>query len=480
MRFGVVSHKRTKNIGDDIQTFAAVSLLPKVDYVIDRESLDDFKSDDGGPVATVMSAWYMWKKWNWPPSKYILPLFTGFHYTDNELAQQDGSPVKTEFLHDLGKEYMNRFGPIGCRDDFTLNTLKGIGIESYFSGCITLTLPKMPLTEDNKKYVCCVDISKSAVERTKTLLDGTGIEVRVIKHRVDYSSSPGTWEERQKAVAELLTVYQNALCVITRRLHCILPCLAMETPVLALVTRTPNIEMRFEPYLQWINYCSDDMYASGQYEYDVANPPRNSKEYLPYREKLIKTVTDFAEKYKDDQSTLSDTEKSDPYYNTETLIRWRHDTMKSCMNDWLYVTREHIHRIRGYKSQTNKLEKKISNLESISQNQEKEIEKQKKEIAALKETNKKQKTETENQKAAIEQQKNTIEKQKKEISDLRETNKKQKDETDKISETLKQKSKRLSHLEKIVRLRSVKKIILLRNFLKPKNKIEINEPDDDT
>ena len=29
----------------------------------------------------------MWHKWNWPPSKYIMPLYVGMHYTDNELAQ---------------------------------------------------------------------------------------------------------------------------------------------------------------------------------------------------------------------------------------------------------------------------------------------------------------------------------------------------------------------------------------------------------
>ena len=37
MKFGVVIHKPTMNLGDDIQTYAAAKLLPHVDYQIDRE-----------------------------------------------------------------------------------------------------------------------------------------------------------------------------------------------------------------------------------------------------------------------------------------------------------------------------------------------------------------------------------------------------------------------------------------------------------
>ena len=44
MKFGVVIHKPTMNLGDDIQTYAAAKLLPHVDYQIDREYISDFKS----------------------------------------------------------------------------------------------------------------------------------------------------------------------------------------------------------------------------------------------------------------------------------------------------------------------------------------------------------------------------------------------------------------------------------------------------
>ena len=54
MKFGVVIHKPTMNLGDDIQTYAAAKLLPHVDYQIDREYISDFKSENDEPVAVIM------------------------------------------------------------------------------------------------------------------------------------------------------------------------------------------------------------------------------------------------------------------------------------------------------------------------------------------------------------------------------------------------------------------------------------------
>jgi hypothetical protein len=79
MKYGVIYHKQTGNIGDDIQAYAASRLLPRVDYMLDREHLDTFQSKEDEPVAAIMSAWYTWAKWNWPPSASIYPKFVGFH-----------------------------------------------------------------------------------------------------------------------------------------------------------------------------------------------------------------------------------------------------------------------------------------------------------------------------------------------------------------------------------------------------------------
>ena len=120
MKYGVLYRKTTKNIGDDMQSYAAEQWLPHTDYLVDIEAMDSFKADDDEPVATIMSAWYMWEKWNWPPSKYVYPLWIGLHYNDIQRGRPRGMPSKFEYIESgPGKEYLKRFEPIGCRDYYT-------------------------------------------------------------------------------------------------------------------------------------------------------------------------------------------------------------------------------------------------------------------------------------------------------------------------------------------------------------------------
>ena len=196
MKFGVVIHKPTMNLGDDIQTYAAAKLLPHVDYQIDREYISDFKSENDEPVAVIMNAWWMWKKWNWPPADCIIPKLLSMHINNYGVEQ---------------------------------------GIDCYFSGCLTLTIPKQEKTEDAGTYVCLVDLNDKIRAKAMEYLKDTGLEIRVISHNCDYRKSNATFEERMAKAEEILTLYQNAKFVITRRLHVTLPCLALETPVLSIV-----------------------------------------------------------------------------------------------------------------------------------------------------------------------------------------------------------------------------------------------------
>lgn len=383
MKFGILMHKTTQNVGDDIQAYAASLLLPEVTYFLDREDLDSFKTDDGEPAAVVMSAWYMWRKWNWPPSKYIVPLFVGMHYTDNEKEKLDGSPVTTEFLTGIGKDYMNACGGIGCRDEFTRNTFDELGINAYFSGCITLTLPEQKRIKPQKEYVCTVDIAPEAEAHVAKLLAGSGIEHKIVKHRKDYRNSDATWEERVEYVKEILTVYQNAKCVVTRRLHCALPCLAMGVPVLLL--NDENNGIRFEPYYSWLHYCRREAFVSGEYDYDIINPPANKQDYMPYRERLIKDVTEFAEKYKDVHGTPE--ELCPLNYDENELIRWRHGAMREAMDSWFGVTRKRIHEVGTLRKKLDETKKDLGDANKKLTDNEEKLAKAEKRIAKLEKEN---------------------------------------------------------------------------------------------
>lgn len=335
MKFGVIMHKTTRNIGDDIQTFAAMQHLPHTDHFLDREYLDEFTTDDGKPVAVVMSAWYMWRKWNWPPSDYIIPLLTGMHFSDHQAAQQAGSPVKTEFLSGCGRDYMNAWGPVGCRDDFTLRTFKEAGIDSFFSGCITLTLPKMEKLEPARRYICACDLPKDVLEKLREIIGGK-CEIIETTHYMDYRESEATWEERQAEVVRLLTLYQNAICVVTRRLHCALPCLAMEVPVFVTNGHKRPVSGRFDPYYDWLPHCTYKEFVKGKFDYDFLNPPPNSREYLPAREAMIKAIEEFAARYENEDGTPEEYKKTT--YSELELYKWKAKTMRDCMNRWFEVT----------------------------------------------------------------------------------------------------------------------------------------------
>ena len=328
-------HKTTQNIGDDIQTFAAMQHLPHTDMFLNREYLDEFKTDDGKPVAVLMAAWYMWHKWNWPPSEYIVPLLTGIHFSDHQASEQVGSPVKTEFLTGCGAEYMNAYGPVGCRDHYTLNQFKELGLDAFFSGCITLTLPKMEKRVPEREYICACDLPPDVLAKLKEIVAGR-CEIVETTHYMDYRESDATWEEREKAVVELLTLYQNAKCVVTRRLHCALPCLAMEVPVFVTNRHKRPVSGRFDPYYDWIKHCTYKSFLAGKFKYDFLDPPPNSKKYLPVREAMIKSIGEFVQKYENEDGYPEQYKKTT--YTEAELYKWKAKTMRECMNVWFEVT----------------------------------------------------------------------------------------------------------------------------------------------
>ena len=339
MRYGVLYNKTNVNIGDDIQAYATARFLPSVDYFIDREHIDDFITEDKKAVSVIMNAWYMWAKWNWPPSKYINPHFVGFHYADHQLAKQPGSPVKYEFLQGKGGEYLKAYGPVGCRDKFTLKNLKKLGIDSYFSGCITLTLPRQPETSDKGTYICIVDMEAKVTEKIKKQLEGSGVEVRVLSHTRECEPNL-SWEERLKIVKKRLTVYQNARCVITKKLHCALPCLAMEVPVF-LIKGMEN-DIRFDPYYDFLHRTTTKKFMADNYKYDFLNPPANKNDYRIVRERLIKSCMEFVEKTKTMNDDPDKLDKTKAFYTQQELLQWRHDTMKKSMDEWLAVNRKSL------------------------------------------------------------------------------------------------------------------------------------------
>ncbi len=336
MKYGVLWRKTTKNIGDDMQSYAESLWYPQVDYMIDIEDLDGFRSEDDEPVACIMSAWYMWHKWNWPPAGDIYPLWVGFHYNDAHRGRPRGMPSKWEYIDGPGRDYLLAHAPIGCRDPSTVEALRQRGVPAYYSGCITLTLPKRPLVTPERPYVCVVGVDKRVEAYIRRFYENSGVDIKVIAPTRPEPSGNLSWEVRKAQVEEMLDLYQNALAVYTFRLHCTLPTLALGTPVLLI--RKSFRSDRFVPYQDYVHHCTNEAFLSGAYDDWMRSPPPNPDAYLPVRKALEETVSAFIEQAKCETRKASELVKTS--FTPDELMRWQNRTMKLTLHN--YFIEEHI------------------------------------------------------------------------------------------------------------------------------------------
>lgn len=112
--------------------------------------------------------------------------------------------------------------PIGCRDRFTTEKLKTMGIISFYSKCLTLTFPHRGKLS-SKGYSFLVDVDQIDIPEC---LHKNSIK---ISHFV-----PNNLPEKVKFIYAryLINLYkEQAKLVITTKLHCALPCIAMGIPV---------------------------------------------------------------------------------------------------------------------------------------------------------------------------------------------------------------------------------------------------------
>lgn len=324
------------NIGDYIQALAASQFLPRVDGFVDREKL---KSYDGEPCKVIMNGWYMHDTTQWPPTPCIDPLFVAFHMN---VTAVEG------MMTDLGVAYLKQHEPIGCRDRNTLDILKSYGIDAYFSGCLTLTLG-IKYKDDNKENKCyivdpLIPASKAPSEFAKDFLfmitkwnvtkyvtqkmrpfctlkemrlaarflrtyskyvdiDTLANADYIQQQNKSYTESFTTDEERLKEAERLVRIYARARLVITSRIHCALPCLGLETPVVFIQRASGSVasSCRFGGLVELFNTfrCSEKS-VKPTFALDgkisITNPVANKSEWKKLAANLIQICKQYIAK----------------------------------------------------------------------------------------------------------------------------------------------------------------------------------------
>jgi hypothetical protein len=285
-KFGLLKYDNTDNVGDEIQSLAARRFLPRVDYYIDRERMNAFVANDERPAWVVLNGWYCHHPENWPPSQYINPLILSFHINPSN-SYSMGLLTADAMLNEPAVKYLHGFAPIGARDLRTLELLKKSGVDSYFSGCLTLTIDRPKAEQDDDLIVLC-DVPGSVNDYVSAEASRRRVE------RVSHGGcNPLTAQQRFERAEGLLSLYASAGCVITTRLHCALPCVAMGTPVI-LLDAAPDQE-RFSGLHEFVRHCSVKEFLSPRKEFDFLNPQPNPDRHLPLRKALSDRVSAFIE-----------------------------------------------------------------------------------------------------------------------------------------------------------------------------------------
>jgi hypothetical protein len=282
MQFGLIDAGST-NLGDEIQAIAARHFLPRIDRYLPREALDR-EPDGASPVMTVMNGWYMANPQAWPPHPKITPLLVSVHLTQHRASRKRFwiAPASKRMLTPAGVEWLKAHGPVGARDHATRRVLEAHGIESHYSGCLTLTLPARPNAQMHGRVVAC-DLPPAVVEE---LARRTNRPPLIVTH-IDATRGFAARLDRAEA---LLDLYAGSRAVVTSRLHCALPCLALGTPVLFVPTRRDRY--RLQPALDLTISTSQREFLKGG-GFDPEMPPPNPGGFAALAEALRRRVRDF-------------------------------------------------------------------------------------------------------------------------------------------------------------------------------------------
>lgn len=280
----------TTNLGDDIQTIAQLSFIPKQYRIkaINREQTDRYNSK---PRILISNGWFLHELTAWPPASSIDPIFISVHIARREL------------LTPKVIDYLRRHEPIGCRDTSTLKLLNNSGIQAYFSGCLTLCLRNPYAESARKNYVVITDAqgddSRDYPPGASSLLARlVPEEIRRTAIKVEQECLPNlrfNYLKKSLMAERLLDLYAQARLVITSRLHCALPCLALGTPVVFL-HKAYEYDTRFDGLRGYLNgYGPDSRHIKIDW-----NAPRRS-DVSAIRESLkttlIKAVASKLSKY---------------------------------------------------------------------------------------------------------------------------------------------------------------------------------------
>lgn len=220
-------------------------------------------------------------------SEKIKPVFLGLAIRGDSLSP-----------HDI--EFLRRYEPIGCRDEYTFRIIQKYNIVSWLNGCITLTFPKRKPAKGKK--LICVDISDSLI---KYLPQG---QERVFLSHIEKAQDINM----ENYVNERYQYYkEEAALMVTGRLHCAVPCIAAGIPTIVAKT---SYETNFSWVEKWVHLYQEDEFDSIEWKVSSINLEHEKKMILDNAMQILRNTY---EKYHNicDISTLYEDRKGIVFEN---------------------------------------------------------------------------------------------------------------------------------------------------------------------
>ena len=215
------------NIGDSIQLLAIDYLYKEMGKKnVTYLNIKDISAYQGEklilPINQMIGRGDPWldEEGNFALSEDIEPVFLGvclregfFPYTDYNL------------------EYLKKYAPIGCRDYYTFKQMKNYNIPAYMAGCLTMTFPKREVSIKKYRKVFLVDVPSEVKKYipNNILRKSETIHHTVSMNQQEYQDASFL---RRTATNFLKKYWREANLVVTSRLHCAVPCIAMGIPVI--------------------------------------------------------------------------------------------------------------------------------------------------------------------------------------------------------------------------------------------------------
>lgn len=271
------SLEKVWNVGDYIQILAIENLYKRMkldEHEIVRIRMQELRSYQGEklllPINLIVYGDNFFSGSDMTISDDIVPVFLGvrfFHY----------------YFSETTKQYLTRFGPVGCRDESVLERMRELGIPAYLAGCTTITFPRREGRVENGK-VYLVDIPEELRSYIPQTILANSVEETSV-YRMSKKQLLQGKTMRQFVEDKYEEYYNNASLIITSRLHVASPCLAAGIPV---ILARNSVSDRFAWLDKFIKIYSASEFAKIDWNPSIPDMERE-------KEKIIETQISIIE-----------------------------------------------------------------------------------------------------------------------------------------------------------------------------------------